>query len=131
MIGLIIKILIAAALVWSFFMPDWASTNFILVFVVAFEGYIALMSLLGRPSQIEPFTSPLYLTPAEVAAIKRFHLFFRYPYASRQFSSVISTIQLASIILVPWLLYKGIWIKAAVLGLNYYSIGYLAVKLNP
>jgi len=66
-----------------------------------------------------------------VAVLRKYHLYFRYPFASRSFSSILSGIQLSAFIWVPWLLYNRLWIPAIFIGLNYFIAGPIAVKLNP
>lgn len=131
MFGALITVGIIGTLVWSYFNPLWASKIFLFGFIGLFEGYIWLMGRVGRPDGLEPFTEPLYLNPDEVAVVKKYHLFFKFPFASRQFSGALSAVQLSTFIWVPWLLYNGLWLTAVAIGGNYFVAGYLAMQLNP
>ena len=111
MFGTLIFFGAIATIVWSFFNPLWASKAF-LVLIAIFEGYIFLMSRAGRPDHLEAFTAPPDLNTDEVAVVKKYHLFFKFPFASREFSAALSAIQLSTFIWVPWLLYQGLWLTA-------------------
>ena len=100
MFGTLISLGVIGTLIWSFFNPPLASKVF-LTFVVLFEGYIFLMSRAGRPDHLEAFSPPHYFNPDEVAVIRKYHLFFKFPFASRDFSSALSAIQLSALIWVP------------------------------
>lgn len=131
MFGVLITLGVIGTLVWSYFDPLWASKVFLFGFIGLFEGYIFLMSRVGRPDGLEPFTEPLYLNPDEVTVVKKYHLFFKFPFASRQFSGAMSGIQLSTFIWVPWLLYNGLWFTAVAIGGNYFAASFLAMQLNP
>ena len=89
------------------------------------------MSRVGRPDGLEAFTEPLYLNPDQVTVVKKYHLFFKFPFASRQFSGALSAIQLSTFVWVPWLLYNGLWFTAVAIGGNYFAASFLAMQLNP
>ena len=131
MIGIFISLGLLGTLIWSFFDPLWASRVFLFGFILIFEGYIYLMSRAGRPDNLDAFSEPFFFNPEEVAAVKKYHLFFKFPFASREFSGAISGIQLSSFIWVPWLLYSGLWVTAIAIGINYFIAGWLAMQLNP
>jgi len=130
MFGALISFGVIGTLVWSFFDPIWASSAFIILIAV-FESYIFLMSRAGRPDRLEAFTEPLYLNPDEVAVVKKYHLFFKFPFASREFSAALSAIQLSVLVWVPWLLYQELWPTAIAIGANYFIAAPLAMQLNP
>lgn len=131
MFGTLISFGAIATLVWSFFDPLWASKVFLFIFIAAFEGYIFLMSRAGQADRLEAFTEPLYLNPDEVVVIKKYNLFFKFPFASRDFSAALSAIQLSAFVWVPWLLYQGLWLTAIAIGVNYFIAASLAMQLNP
>ncbi len=131
MIGLIIIVSLLGNLIWSFFEPLWASKVFLFGFMLVFEGYIYLMSRAGRPDSLVAFSEPFRFNPDEVSVVKKYHLFFSFPFATREFSGAISGVQLSSFIWVPWLFYNGLWITAIAVGMNYFIAGWLAMHLNP
>lgn len=130
MFGTLISIGVLGTLIWSFFSPALAAKVFLII-VAVFEGYIFLMSRAGRPDHLEAFSSPHYFNPDEVAVIKKYHLFFKFPFASRDFSAALSAIQLSSFIWVPWLLYQSQWLTGIAIGANYFIAAPLAMGLNP
>jgi len=130
MFGTLISFGVIGTLVWSFFSPLWAS-NVFLIFFVIFEGFIFLMSRAGRSNHIDAFTAAYDLNTKEVAVVKKYHLFFRFPFASRDFSAAISAVQLSTFVWVPWLLYQGLWLTAIAIGFNYFIAAPLAMQLNP
>jgi hypothetical protein len=130
MFGTLISIGVFGTLIWSFFSPPLAAKVF-LILVAIFEGYIFLMSRTGRPDQLEAFSAPHYFNPDEIAVIKKYHLYFKFPFASRDFSAALSAIQLSAFVWVPWLLYQGLWLTAIAIGANYFIAAPLAMQLNP
>lgn len=128
--GALISVGVIGNLIWSFFNPVLAAKVFIIL-VGLFEGYIILMSRIGRPDNLGAFNPPYYLNPDEVAVVKRYHLFFRFPFASRELSAALSGIQLSSLVWVPWLLYQQEWLAAIALALNFFIAATLAMQLNP
>ncbi len=119
-------ILILLLVATSFWKPAIGSILFI---VVAFllEGWILLTNL----RKISVKNEDNKYTPKEVEVIERYHLFFQYPTACRILSRMFSAIQLSVFLLVPWLLFKGLYIQATIIGLNYFFSSQLAVILNP
>lgn len=67
----------------------------------------------------------------EVYVIEKYPLFFKFPIASRIFSATFSGIQMSAFILVPWLLYGGLYVQAIIIGINYFIAGQLSVINNP
>lgn len=120
-----LKLLAFGILIWSFFQPLIAAIVFVTL-IVLFEGWLLLSNIFWKPK-----VNTDYWTTEEQAAIRKYHLYFRYPFASRSFSSTLSGIQLSAFIWVPWLLYNRIWIPAIIIGLNYFIAAPLVLKLNP
>jgi len=67
----------------------------------------------------------------EMKIMKKYYLFFQYPFMAKMLSSSLSMIQLSAFIWVPWLCYNGFWIPAFLIGINYFIAGLLAARLNP
>ena len=95
-----LKLLVFLILLFSFVEPEVATIIFI-VLLVLFEGWLLLMNALSNPK----LNVPLW-TIYEKEAVKKYPLFFRYPIASKSFSSTLSGIVLSTFIWVPWLLYN-------------------------
>jgi len=121
-----LKVLIIAFVVLTFIYPTNASLSYV-IFLMLFEGYIFLLNKIDKPI----LRNPDELSLSERAALKKYHLYFKYPFAASSFSSTLSSVQLATIVLVPWLLYKQIWIQAGMILSNYIFAAYLAQRLNP
>jgi hypothetical protein len=125
MIGFIIPPLLIATIIWGFLQPAAGSTAYI-VLVGLFEGWLLSAAFLAKPDLRGTAWSP-----EEQAVLKKYYVYFRFPFASRQFSSIMSGIQLAAFVWVPWLLLKGHWVRAIIIGANYLIAGPIAVRLNP
>lgn len=91
-----------------------------------FQGWILLAHMLARPA-----LDPTKWSPAELSALRKYFIYFRYPSAAKIFSGACSAIGLSAFLWVPWLVYKGFWIRAILIGLNYFLANGLAVNLNP
>lgn len=119
--------LIAFVLViFSFFSPSIGSWSFIGM-AVLFETYALFLNL----SKAKVKNNDKKYTNDEVEIIERYHIFFRYPMASRMLSPLFSAIQLSAFVLVPWLLLNGLFIQAILIGINYFVAQQFAVILNP
>lgn len=129
--GMILSAGVLGTLIWSFFNPLLASAVFLFVFVLIFEGYIYFVSRTDRPHHLKSWSDPFNLNPDEVLVVKKYHLFFKFPTASLQFSRTISAIQLSSLIWVPWLIHSRIWFSAILILINYFISERLAMQLNP
>lgn len=121
-----LKLFILALTIATFFYPN-AGSIFFIVIAFILEINIFLMNL----SKIKIKNDANKYTQEEEKVIGRYHLFFRYPMASRSFSAMLSAIQISALILVPWLLFKELYAQAITIGLNYFIAGQFAVILNP
>ncbi len=119
--------ILALALVVFTFLSPWLGSITFIVIVAMLEVWIILVNL----SKIKVNNKNNKYTPEEVGAIEHYRLFFRYPFASKILSPVFSGIQLSVFVLVPWLIFKGLYFNAVVIGLNYFIASQLAVMLNP
>lgn len=132
LIGLIIKDskLIALALIIFSLINSLGSTVFI-IFIMLFESYIFLSHKSSKKYVINSLAHRISLTLPEESAAKRYPLLFIWPMTSRGYSSTLSLIQMATIILVPMMLIKHLWIKGVIIAINYIIAGKLAVLTNP
>lgn len=120
------QLLILGVVVLTFFKPLFGSWAFIII-----AALLELWIILANLTKIEVKNDNNKYTPKEVEVIEHYRLFFKYPFASRIFSPMFSGIQLAVFPLVPWLLIKGLFVQAILIGLNYFVASQLAVILNP
>lgn len=120
------QIIVLIPIVIAFFRPGMGSVIFIVV-----SALLELWVTLSNLTKIKVRNEDNKYTPKEIEVIERYKLFFQYPFASKMLSPMFSGIQLSVFVLVPWLLFKGLYINAAIIGLNYLLASHLAVILNP
>jgi len=122
---LLSRAFLLVAVIWGIFRPLPAAIAH-MCFAGMFEGYLLLTVLLRRPA-----VPNVTWSDGELAAIRKYQVYFTFPFASREFSSVASGVQMTTLFWSPWLLYKGHWILAVIVGVNYFVAGSLSMKLNP
>ncbi|MFH0936937.1 MAG: hypothetical protein V1808_01435 [Candidatus Daviesbacteria bacterium] len=120
------RIIILIPIIIAFFNPSLGSVIFIVV-----SALLELWMVLVNLRKIEVINTNKKYTPKEVEVIERYRIFFRYPTVSRIISTMFSVIQLSVFILVPWLLFKGVYVQAIIIGANYFVATQFAVILNP
>jgi len=122
-------IIVIALLVWSFFQLNYALIGFA-VYVVWTEGYILLLQLVTFLKYRKDRLG-IKLPPEEVPVFVKYYTYFTHPFASKAYSSVMSSILLSTFVWVPWLLYNQYWWQAVVIGINYLFALDFSIKLNP
>lgn len=120
------RLIILALVIACFWKAEIGSILFI---AVAF--LLELWIILANLSKVKVKNENNKYTAEEVNVIERYRLFFQYPTASRMLSPMLSAIQLSVFLLVPWLLFKGLYVQAIIIGANYFIASQLAVILNP
>lgn len=121
-----IKIVIIILLVMSFFNPLQISWAFV-IFAIILEGFLLLST--SRMSKYS-FMNKINFNEEEQTTIKKYALFFRYPFTSRSLSTSLSLIALSAIILVPWFLYNHLWFQAIIIGFNFFLAQFISSRLN-
>ena len=121
-----LKVLILGAVVWSFFQPRVGSIVYLGI-VGLLQGYLLMLNSTGK---ITPFASK-ELEEHEIAALKKYHLYFQYPFTARSLSSTMGLVVLGSFVLVAWLLYRGIWVQCVLTGISPFPAIWLGRRLNP
>lgn len=119
------KLIIFGLLIWSFFQIKIASTILIILIILA-EGHQFLVDKIGKPKD-----NLLNLPDKEFKVLQKYHIYFSYPFVSKQLSSMFSAIQLLSFVWVPWLAYNHYWWQAIFIIANYLVAAHFAFKLNP
>lgn len=120
------QFLILGLVILSFLKPMLGSWIFIVT-----AALLELWIILANQTKIKVKNDNNKYTKKEVEMIERYRLFFQFPIASRILSSTFSVISLAVFPLVPWLIVKGLYVQAIIIGLNYFIANQLAVILNP
>ena len=122
-----LSILVYGILIWSFFQPSIASYVF-LIFIACLEGWLLVAYSFGKPELVSSATD---WSEAELSALRKYHLAFRFPFAIRTITSGLKAISLSSFLWVPWVLYKHHWIPAVLIGLNcVFVLSYLQIRCS-
>lgn len=104
------------------------------VFVVAFMLFeFWLLRRLNREGSAPPalHEPPYHFTEEEAALIARYRFYFAYPQLARSASSILAALGLASLVLSPWLVFRGAFLPAALIGVNLLAVGSLTRRLAP
>jgi len=131
MIALIIIGVAASTLIWSFFNPIEGAKYFVFFVIIGIQGYLLLAGRLGNLDGLTKEGSPYDFSENEIDVIKKYPLYFQYPYAARELSSALSGIQLISFLWIPWLLFQHLWLYAIYIAINIFFSGYLAKSYCP
>lgn len=124
-------ILVAVGLfVLCFFHPALASRTFVVVFIVGLEGFCVISLLFQRKVAIISRLAT-ELTSDELDLFNAYKLHFLFPGLTRELSSVVAMIGLASYGFVALLLWKGHYVEAGIIGINCVLAGPLSHKLSP
>lgn len=119
------KIILLALLIWSFWNIQLASI-LIIILATLFNIFVYSVQYFGK---IE--ANPEIWSEKEIQILKNYHIYFLYPFASKFNSSFASAIYLFGSILILWLLWNGLWIKAVIMLINAIAASFISVKLNP
>ena len=123
-------LLYVCVFIFSFYRPDLGAWIFIGIFILGVEGY-ALVSLYGasRGKIADDVLSGF--TPDEIELLTAYKLHFRYPFFTKELSSIIAGAGLISIAFAILLIWKERYIEAGVIALNYPVAGPISHKLSP
>ena len=116
--------------IWALFDPTTAGRIFIGIFIVGLQGYAVSGILIFNRSKFAPQFAAL-LTSEEFDLVNAYKFHFLYPGTTRELSSIVAALGLAAFAFVPPLLWKGAYIEAAIIGLNWFATGPLSHKLSP
>ena len=132
MIGIFPIIIAVAVLIWGFFSPAAASWTFIGLFLAIFEGHSLVMYLTHRSKvSVEPNVPPHFLSSGELQVVRKYPVLFMLPFAAMEYTRGLSAIPLTSYVWVPWLLYSGFYVQAAIIAANLFLVGQLVVRIDP
>lgn len=122
------RLIILFLVIYAFINTSVGSTIFLIIAFIL-NAYIFILN--KSKAKVKLKKSSKNYTQGEIKMIEKYHIFFRYPTASRMLSPVFSAIQLSAFVLVPLFLYKSLWIQAVLTGVNYFIASQFAVILNP
>lgn len=102
-----------------------------IVFAAAFEAWLArrLRAEGGRPAPVG--AAPYRFTEEEAAFVGRYRFYFAYPALARDGASVLAAIGLSSLVLAPWLTFRGAYPQALLAGANLLAVGAFTKRLAP
>lgn len=120
-----LRLVLLAILIYSFWNISFSSMVF-LVIATIFNIWLYSTQYLGK---IEPDKSKW--TEKEIDVLRKYHLYFQFPFTSKFNSSTASAIYIFGTILVVLLLWHGYWIKAIIMAINALASALISSKLNP
>lgn len=121
-----IKLPLLILLLYSFWNISLSSTIFISI-AILFNLWAYSVQYLSKINTI----NEAGLTKKEVEILKKYHIYFSFPFTAKFNSSFASAIYLFGLILTIWLLWNGFWIKAVILAINAIASALISAKLNP
>ena len=126
MYSLIFKPILIVCLILSFFFPQIASYIFVgISWLLVSWCYFSMNAVKKVQINIE------FQNDDEKRILNKYKFFFIYPFVSRDLSGVLSFISLLCFLLVPWLLFKQVFVSVVLLVVYYLVSGPLSAKLNP
>lgn len=120
---------VAALTGWTFLQPPVGSWAF-----VAAE--FAFLSWLGRELRRVDGAALCTrahqpLEPDEADVIRRYAFYFARPAVARECASALAATGLATLVLVPWCIYKMQWAQAILMGVMLFAVGKLTRIVSP
>lgn len=67
----------------------------------------------------------------ESDVVRRYAFYFSYPALTRECASALAALGLATLVLVPWLIYKLQWAQAILIGVMLFAVGRLTKLVSP
>ena len=123
MVQFITILICVVSICWSFFSATWAWLP------IGILDAFLLYAFLGA-KQVKVNSVP-ELSSLANQLLRQYGHFYVMPFASRDYSSSASTIQLSSIIIAIVGLFKGFWWALGIGALNYFLMGAVSAYLNP
>jgi len=122
-------IAVAALTGWTFLQPPvgaWAFT----------AAEFAFLSWLGRELRRVDASALCArarepLEPDEADVIRRYAFYFARPAVARECASALAATGLATLVAVPWLIYKLQWPQAILIGIFLFAVGRLTKLVSP
>ena len=115
---------------WAALSPQPMSWVYIGV-VLTFELWLARRASeagRGTPAANEP---PYHFTVEEAEFVGKYRFYFTYPSIAQQSASVLSAVGLSTLLLVPWLTYKQVYLPAVLIGVNLFAVARFTKTLVP
>ena len=99
--------------------------------LAAFEGWLYLRFKKEGNAPASVGEAPYHFTREEAELIGRFRFYFTFPQIALQASSALAAVGLSTLVLVPWLLIKGRYPEAVLMGMNIFAVARFTKALTP
>ncbi|MGQ0653100.1 MAG: hypothetical protein ACT4P4_12685 [Betaproteobacteria bacterium] len=83
----------------------------------------------GAPAAVG--RAPYHFTREEAELIGRYRLYFTFPQIAHQASSALAAVGLTTLVLVPWLIFRGRFPEAVLIGMNLFAVARFTKALSP
>ena len=120
---------VAALVAWTFLGPAVGSWAFIAVELAALAWLTREMRRTDAAALRARAREPL--DPDESDVVGRYAFYFTYPATARESASTLAALGLATLVLVPWLIYKLQWTQAILIGAMLFAVGRLTRRVSP
>ena len=114
--------------IYSFISINTGSLIFLII-ASAFNVYILICQFVAKLRPVN--FNKIEWTEEERGIIKKYNLYFRYPFASRSFSATASGIYIFGGLLSVWLIFHSLWAYAIWAILNAFIAALMRIKLDP
>jgi len=122
-------IAVAGLTAWSFLTPmhgGWAFAAAEFAFLAWLAATLRKASASGLRARARPA-----LGGDEDELVGRYPFYFERPPIAREHAATLAALGLASLVLVPWLIYRGQWAQAALIGMFVFAVARLTRALSP
>ena len=122
-------IAVAVLTAWSFLTPlhgGWAFAAGEFAFLAWLAAALRKASASGLRARARPA-----LEADEDELVGRYPFYFERPLTAREHAATLAALGLASLVLVPWLIYRGQWVQAALIGMFVFAVARLTRALSP
>ncbi len=119
----------AALAAWTFLSPPVGSWVFAAVQFVSLAWLGREMRRTDAAALSARAREPLDADESDV--VRRYAFYFTYPALARESASTLAAMGLATLILVPWLIYKLQWTQAILIGVMLFAVGRLTKLVSP
>ncbi len=120
---------VAALAALAFFAPPMGSS----VFAAAEFAFLAWLAAQVRGARAAVLLAAARepLEPDEAEIVQRYPFYFARPALARDCASTLAAAGLATLVLVPWLIYKVAWPQAILIGIFLFAVARLTKLLSP
>lgn len=120
---------VAALTAWTFLGPAVGSWAFVAVEFASLAWLTREMRRTDGAALSARAREPLDVDESDV--VRRYAFYFTYPATARESASTLAALGLATLVLVPWLIYKLQWAQAVLIGVMLFAVGRLTKRVSP